>query len=784
MIGSTISHYKIIEELGRGGMGVVYKAQDTKLNRLVALKFLPEEFTRNAQARERFVNEARAASALDHPNICTIYEIRETPEGQSFIAMSYYDGETLSDRIRHGLMGINDIIGIALQLADGLQAAHDHGIVHRDIKSSNALLTAKDQVKILDFGLARRSDQTTLTKTGATAGTVPYMSPEQARGENIDHRTDIWSFGVVLYEMIAGRLPFESPYSEAIVYSILNQDPPSIASLRNDVPAELEQIVTKALQKEPPNRYQSIAELRARLTALQKQLASGEDVELAKVRTSKKRLQVFGAATLLIALLVSALVYFYPGKAGATDSIAVLPLENLSADPEQQYLADGVHEALTTDLAKLSGLRRVIARSSTRRYQHSDKPLPQIAKELRVAALMTGSVQRVGERVQVTVQLINAETEEQLWADRYERDMLDVLSLQNDIVAEISRQIKIQLTPREEARLAQARKVNPEAYEAYLRGKFELNKFTREGFEKGLAYLHQAVEIDPAEPFAYAALALGYSLIGHESLPDKFARAKAAAVQALELDPMHPEALEALAEIQLYRDWDFPGAGEAFRQVIDLNPNLAEPHAHFAWYHLLYDRNDEAYAEALRAQELDPLTPLWTAWRGWIYWWTGEFERAKEEARKAIEIDPNFPWGLYVLGGVLAEQEKYQEAFEVHQKLADDNPRLGWALGYTYALAGRRDEALRIAATQEQKPAPITTWGLALIYTALGDKDNAFRWLEEGFKLRFSWMPWIRQEPGFKPLHDDPRFKEMERRLKVPGQSTTVNKGVAQFAWK
>ncbi|HEY9784534.1 MAG TPA: protein kinase [Candidatus Obscuribacterales bacterium] len=768
MIGQTISHYKVLEKLGEGGMGVVYKAQDLKLDRLVALKFLPPEFTRDAQAKQRFINEAKAASALDHPNICTVYEIGETPDGQFFIVMAYYDGETLSERIQHGPMHVNEIIAIAMQVAEGLQAAHDHGIVHRDIKSSNIMLTAKGQAKIMDFGLARRFEQTILTRTGSTVGTVPYMSPEQARGETVDHRTDIWSLGVMLYEMISGQLPFQSAYSEAIIYSILNQDPAPLASLRNDVPAGLERIVIKALQKNLPDRYQAITDLHTDLTTLRKQLESGEEVQLAKVRTGKKRLQLFGAIAIFVALLVSAVLYFYPGKVSALDSLAVLPLENLSGDPDQQYLAEGVHEALITDLAKLSGLRRVIARSSMRRYRESDKPLPQIARELGVDALITGSVQLAGERVQVTVQLIKAATEEHLWVDRYERNLHDVLSLQNDIVAAITRQIRLQVTPQEEAKLAGARRVNPKAYEAYLRGKFHLNKFTPEGFQKGLEYLHQAVEIDPAEPFAYAGLALGYSLIGHEAMPDKFTRAKAASAKALELDHSLPEAVEALAEIKLYHDWDFPGAGDAFRRVIDLNPNLAEAHAHFAWYHVLYGRKDEAFAEAKRAQELDPLTPLWTAWRGWIFWWAGEYERAKEEAKKAIEIDPNFPWGLYVLGGVLAEEGKYHEAIELHNKLAANIPALSWALGHTYALAGRRDDAQRIAAALEQKAGPMTTWGLAEIYAAVGDKDNAFRWLEEGFRLRFSWIPWIKQTPTLKSLHNDPRFQEMERRLKLP----------------
>ncbi len=768
MIDQTISHYKILEKLGEGGMGVVYKAQDLKLDRLVALKFLPHEFTRDAQAKQRFINEAKAASALDHPNICTIYEIGETPQGQLFIAMAYYEGETLSERIKRGPVHMNEIMGIAMQVAEGLQAAHDHGIVHRDIKSSNVMLTAKGQAKIMDFGLARRFDQTMLTRTGSTVGTVPYMSPEQARGETVDHRTDIWSLGVMLYEVIAGQLPFQSAYSEAIIYSILNQDPAPLASLRNDVPARLEHIVIKALRKNLSDRYQAISDLHADLTTLQKEFESGEAIQLAKVRTRKKQLHSFAAIAIFVALLVSAVLYFYPGEVSAIDSLAVMPLENLSGDPEQDYLAAGMHEALITDLARLGGFKRVIARSSVMRYQETDKPLPQIARELGVEALVTGSVLRAGNRVRITAQLIKAESEEHLWADRYERELRDVLALQNEIVAAITQEINLQLSPQEQARLASARPVNPEAYEAYLKGKFYLNKFTPEGFQKGLAYLQQAIEKDPTNPLPYAGLALGYSLIGHEAVPDAFTRAKAAATKALELGETLAETHEAFAEIKLYSDWDFAGAEQDFRRALELNPSLPEAHAHYAWYLQLIGRLDDALPEMRRAQEVDPLAPLWPAWQGWLYWWAGRYEEAIAEARKSVELNPDFPWGLYVLGGVYAQKGMYEEAIAAHQKAAAASRAVRWGLGHTYALAGRRDEARKVAAELEKEPTPMNAWGLAEIYTALGEKDEAFRWLETGFKLRFSWMPWIERNPAFEPLRDDATFQEMVHRLELP----------------
>lgn len=434
----------------------------------------------------------------------------------------------------------------------------------------------------------------------------------------------------------------------------------------------------------------------------------------------------------------------------------------------EDYFAAGMHEALITDLAKLGGFKRVIARSSVMRYQKTDKPLPQIARELGVEAVITGSVLRAGDRVRITAQLIKAATEENLWADRYERELRDVLSLQNEIVAAITREIKLELTPQEQARLASARPLDPEAYEAYLKGRFYLNKYTPEGFEKGLAYLQQAIEKDPANPLPYAGLALGYSLIGHEAIPDAFTRAKAAARKALELGETLAETQEALAEIKLYSAWDFAGAEQDLRRALELNPSLPDAHAHYAWYLQLAGRIDDALAEMRRAQEVDPLNPLWPAWLGWQYWEAGQLDEAIGEARKSLELNPDFPWGLYVLGAAYAQKGMYEEAMAAHEKAGAVSPAVRWPLGHTYALAGRKHEARKVAAELEKKPTPMNAWGLAEIYTALGEKDQAFRWLEAGFKLRFSWMPWIGIERPFEPLRSDPRFQALLRQMNLP----------------
>jgi len=777
MIGRTLGHYRILEKIGAGGMGEVYRAHDQQLDRDVALKVLPASSFTDATARARLLREARTASQLNHPHICTVHEVGEA-DGQAYIAMEFVEGQPLSVLLENKASPAEQILRYGMQLAEALAHAHERGVVHRDLKSANVIITPEGRAKVLDFGLAKRlsgeelaeattRSQASLTQPGAVMGTLAYMAPEQLRGQPADARSDIWALGVVLYEMAAGGRPFQGQTGFELSSAILNQPP---APLPGTVALELRAVIERCLAKEPARRYQRGGELRAALEAIQTGVVAPWVAW--RYHLARRRWLALAATLVLAAVLlglnVGGLRTRLFGGAPQIASLAVLPLENLSGDPEQDYLAAGMHEALITDLAKLSGLQRVIARSSVLRYQKTDKPLPQIARELKVDALITGAVLRAGDRVRITAQLINPANEEQLWADRYERELRDVLSLQNEIVAAIMRGIKLQLTPQEQARLASARPVNPEAYEAYLKGKFYLNKFTPEGFEKGLAYLQQAVEKDPTNPLPYAGLALGYSLIGHEAVSDAFTRAKAAAGRASELGGMLAETHEAFAEIKLYSDWDFAGAEQDFRRALELNPSLPEAHAHYAWYLQLVGHMDESLAEMRRAQEVDPLAPLWPAWQGWMYWWGGQYEEAIAEARKSLELNPDFPWGLYVLGAVYAQKGMYEEAIAAHEKAAAASRAVRWGLGHTYALAGRKDEARKVAAELEKKPTPMDTWGLAEIYTALGQKDEAIGWLEEGFKLRFSWMPWIGRNPALAPLRGDPRFRDLLRRLDLP----------------
>ena len=620
MLGKIISHYRILEKLGGGGMGVVYKAEDSTLGRQVAVKFLPEEWSKDRQALERFKREARAAAALNHPNICTIHEIGEH-EGQPFLVMELLEGETLKQRVSAKPLKVNEIVDLAIPLALALEAAHAKGIVHRDIKPANIFLTQEGQAKILDFGLAKVAraggpssvtDVSTesLTAPGVVAGTVQYMSPEQALGEPVDARTDLFSFGSVLFEMATGRVPFPGSTLGETIAHILHSQPEAMGRFNSEVPAELERITLKCLEKKPEERYQSAKELRVDLQRLKRDTESGrvgaglvpaaEAGAVVRTRAGRPRgaplrkrwiVAIVGAAAMVVAAVliarnVGGLRDRLLGPVGPPriESLAVLPLENLMGDPQQEYFADGMTEELTTELSKIGALK-VISRTSAMQYKGAKKPLPQIARELGVQGVVEGSVMREGNTVRITVQLIDAPTDKHLWAESYQREMHGVLTLTAEVARAIAGEIKVRVTPEEQVRLARARPVNPEAYEAYLKGKFYLNKMTPEGFEKGLAYMQQAIDKDPASPLPYAGLALSYSIIGHERDVHAFERARAAARKAEELggEPL-AEMYAALGMIELLSDWDYAAAEKDLRRAMELDPSIGQAHRNYSWY--------------------------------------------------------------------------------------------------------------------------------------------------------------------------------------------------------
>lgn len=761
---TDVWHYRIVEKIGAGGMGEVYLAEDTKLKRQVALKFLPANMCADENCRNRFKREAQAIAAIKHPNIVTIYEVSEFKE-QPFFAMEHVEGESLYNKIKEKKISINDAIDLTKQICEGLQEAHEAGIVHRDIKPSNIILDKNGRPKILDFGLATILDAKKLTKTGSTLGTIGYMSPEQVNGEKVDARSDLFSVGVILYEMITGQRPFQAVYEAAIMNAILHEAPEPLSRYKSGITGGLQQIVNKALEKNPETRYQHADEMLADLKRLQ--------IETAPFKKNLTGYWV-AAAAVVIAIMGFFLSnkFLFDGreaKFGWSNSIAVLIFRDQSPNKDQDYFCEGMTDAI---IGRLSGIQnlKVISLTSVLMFKDPDRNLKKIGKSLGVDYILEGSIQKENDSIRVRAQLIDVIEDAHIWSEHYDQELKGIFAVQDDISKAIVDAMKIELLGDEEVSLTRRETGDVEAYELYLKGMFNIHQFTQEGFDKGLAYLHQAIEKDPTDPLQYARLALAYTQIGHGpgAPPEAYPRAEAAALRALELDETVAEAHAALAEFKLYYEWDWEGAELAFQRAFQLNPNLARAHSHYAWYLLLFGRVDEALAEQKRAKELDPLTPLWSVWLGWLYYWgTEQYQEAIYEARKSLELNPNFPCGLYIVGDVYATQGMYEEAIAMHQKAAAVSSFWGWGLGRAYALSGQKDEARKIAA-EMKKAKRKDVWGLAEIYTALGEKEEALRWLEEGYKTRRDWMPWIGKNTNFKPLHSDPGFQDLLRRLNLP----------------
>lgn len=802
LAGCSLSHFRLLSLLGAGGMGEVYLAEDTLLARKVALKLLPAHFTSDTARISRFQQEARTASSLNHPNIVIVHEIAEV-NGSHFIATEFIDGETLRDRLKRGRLSVSEALDVARQVAAALVAAHGAGIVHRDIKPENVMVRPDGLVKVLDFGLAKLTErpgpvsevdlqETTMarlsTEPGTVMGTVNYMSPEQARGLKVDHRTDIFSLGVMLYEMLAGRRPFDGETPSDVLAAILMKEPKPLEEHRSEVRPELERVVTRCLAKECEERFQSASEL---VTALQSPQSGGAR------RRAFPGSRLIWIASALVALMIASVAYWklLPKSSAVPPirSIAVLPLENLSGDPSQEYFADGMTEALINNLAQLRALR-VISRTSVMHYKNSQKSLREIARDLDVDAVIAGSVQRAGGRVKVTAQLIDAATDTHLWAGNYDRELADVLKLQSDVARTIADEIRIQRTAEEHARLATARRVDPEAHEAYLFGRYHLQRLNEEDLKRAIGHFERAVELDAEYAAAWAGLSIAWhqrGIEGERRFREVEPAARRAATRAIELDPGSAEAQTSLAYIKVRYDRDWAGAEQQYKHAIALDPGFLDAHQYFAYLLSALNRHSEAISEIQIAERLDPLSAAVQQHFGRMLYRARNFEEAERRLTRATELDPRSSRAYDRLGDVYEQMGRYTDAIAIMKKAMElrndsgsarrDNPL---RLARVYARMGKRAEALRMLKDSERKTelADLNNYMAATVWTALGDKDQAFRLLSKGVEEKNPFSIYMNVDPPFDSLHSDPRWKVLLRRMNFPEEVWKGNTTTTQSA--